>query len=263
MTDPLAISACIICKNAAAFIGVALDSLAWCDEIVVVDSGSTDATLEICRLHPSGKVRVISDAWRGYNPQRQFAAEQCRRDWVLLLDADEECSPELRREIESLGERELRDAAMFKLSRKNFLARRYVRCWSPDYQARFIHKGRTEWAPQSLPEIRRPKAGFALKKMRHALLHNRVTPARLEDFCDGARMQERAVSLADAMEKRGKRATLLQLLTRPWLAFIKYYIIKGGFLDGRLGLTVAYRAMVGVTLKYSVLYGRELAKRKK
>ncbi len=257
------ISACIICHNQAHRIARAIDSLAWCDEIVVVDSGSADATIDICQNHPSKKVRVISEPWRGYNPQRQFAAEHCRSDWVLMLDADEECSPELRHELQSLNESTLSGAAIFKMPRKNYFAKRYVRCLSPDFQTRFIHKNRTDWSPQPLPEIRTPKPGFTLKSLKKPLLHNRLDPFSPQDFCDGPRMQERAAELSAAMQQRGRHATLLQLLTRPGLTFLKYYILRGGFLDGRLGLTIAYRGTIGVILKYSLLYGHELPQKEK
>jgi glycosyltransferase involved in cell wall biosynthesis len=255
------VSACIIVRNQAKRIGLALDSLTWCHTIVVVDSGSTDGTIELCREHPGARgqgVRVISEPFRGYNPQRQFAAAHCPTDWVLLLDADEEVSHGLREEILGLKPEQLEKAAVFEMPRKNYMARRYVRCWSPDYQTRLIHQGRTQWAPQSAPEIRTPKYGFTLNRLKYPLLHNRLTPFSPKDFCDGPRMEEHAMILADAMQARGKRASLGQLLTRPGLTFLKYYILKGGFLDGRFGLTVALKSTIGATLKYSVLYGREV-----
>ncbi len=252
------ISACIICKNQAHRIGLALDSLAWCEEVVVVDSGSTDGTVELARGHSSGKVRVMEEEWRGYNPQREFAASQCVNEWVLMLDADEECSAELREEILGLSEEGMRGVAIFEMPRKNFVAKRYVRCWSPDFQTRLIHKERTEWAQQSAPEVREAKAGFIVRKLRGALLHNRLTEFVPTDFCDGRRMEEHANILADAMWARGKRAGFLDLITRPGLAFFKYYFLKGSFLDGRFGLVIAYKTTVGVLLKYSVLYGREV-----
>jgi glycosyltransferase involved in cell wall biosynthesis len=259
----LAVSACIICKNQAHRIMLALDSLVWCEEIVVVDSGSTDGTVELCRNHPSSKVRVIEKEWLGYNPQRQFAANQCKSDWVLMLDADEECTSELQAEIQSLPENALAKTAIFEMPRKNYIAKRYVRCWSPDHQTRLIHKARVDWSPQSAPEIRTPKTGSITQKLRSPLLHNRLTEFVPTDFCDGRRMEEHAAILADAMQAKGKRATLLNLLTRPALTFFKYYILKGSFLDGRFGLIIAYKSTIGVMLKYSVLYGRELTPRKK
>ncbi|MGN6366814.1 MAG: glycosyltransferase family 2 protein [Phycisphaerae bacterium] len=251
------VSACIICKNQAHRIGLALDSLAWCEEIVVVDSGSTDGTVELARGHSSGKVRVMEERWRGYNPQREFAASQCVNAWVLMLDADEEVSAELREEILGLREEEMEGVAIFEMPRKNFVAKRYVRCWSPDFQTRLIHRERTAWGKQSAPEIREAKAGFVVKKLRGVLLHNRLTEFVATDFCDGRRMEEHANILADAMWARGKRAGFWNLLFRPGITFLKYYVMKGSFLDGRFGLVIALKTTVGVILKYSVLYGRE------
>jgi glycosyltransferase involved in cell wall biosynthesis len=252
------ISACILCKNQAHLIRLCLDSVTWCDEIVVIDSGSTDPTPDLARNHPSNKVRVITQPWLGYNPQRQFAAAQCKNPWILMLDADEECAPALQKELESLPPSALDTAALFEMPRHNYLAQRYVRCWSPDYQTRFIHKDRVQWSPDSFPEVRTPIPGFTQKKLRHPLLHNRLTPFAPHDLCDGPRMEERATGLAATLAARGKRATLLQLLTRPALTFFKYYILRGSFLDGRFGLVIAYKTTVGVMLKYSVLYGHEL-----
>ncbi len=253
---PIPISACIICRNAGPRIITTLDSLAWCTDIVVVDSGSTDGTIELAQNHPS-QPRVIHNNWPGYNPQRQFAAGQCRNDWVLMLDADEECSVELKAEIARLDESALRDVAIFKIPRKNYVAMRYIRCWSPDYQTRLVHRQRLTWDPTSAPEIRRPMPGFRIVKLKTHLLHNRLTPFMPSDVNDCPRMAEHAEVLARAMMAKGKRATLLHLLTRPLASFFKHYILRGGFLDGRFGLVIAYKTAVGVVLKYSVLYGKQ------
>jgi glycosyltransferase involved in cell wall biosynthesis len=250
------VSACIICCNEAKNIGAALDSLVWCDDIVVVDSGSTDGTREVVLAHPS-KPRFISHPWSGYSAQRKFATEQCRHEWVLALDADEECSAELASCIEQLTPQEVRRTAQFRIPRKNYVGGRYVRCWSPDYQTRLLHKHRVQWEPQSAPEVRRPLAGFGTGRLAGPLLHNRLKPFEWRDFNDGPRMAEHAFVLARAMVQSGRRASWLELLLRPPITFIKYYIFRGGFLQGRFGLAICYKTAIGVILKYTVLYASE------
>ncbi len=250
------ISACVICKNESGKIGLCLDSLAWCDDIVVVDSGSTDATVEVAGGH-AAKPRVMQHTWAGYNQQRQFAVGQCRHEWVLALDADEECSVELAAEMETLSEARCQSIAMFEMPRKNFIARRWVRCWSPDYQARLLHRQRIEWDERSAPEIRRPKPGFSVQRLKAPLLHNRLTPYIEADINDGPRMAEHAAILARSLRLRGKHATFLKLILHPALTFLKYYLIRGGFLQGRFGLVICYKTTIGVMLKYSVLYAEE------
>jgi len=231
-----------------------LDSLAWCDDIVVVDSGSTDATVQIASAH-SAKPRVVHQDWLGYSRQRQFAVNLCRHPWVLALDADEECSPELTRELAALNESSVGNAAILRLPRKNFIAGRWVRCWSPDFQDRLIHRERTEWDSENIPEVRRPKSGFEVKNLNSSILHNRLAPFDPRDFNDGPIMAERARLLAQDLRQRGKRAGWMNLLVRPLSTFIKYFILRGGFLQGRFGLVVCYKTTIGVMLKYSVLYG--------
>jgi glycosyltransferase involved in cell wall biosynthesis len=253
---PISVSACIICRNAGTKIVTALDSLTWCADIVIVDSGSTDDTLTLARAH-SAIPRVLHHAWPGYNPQRQFAAEQCLHDWVLMLDADEECSPQLATQIATLDEAATRQVAIYRMPRRNYVAKRYVRCWSPDYQTRLIHRRRITWDPTSAPEIRRPLAGFSINKLAAPLLHNRLTPFSATDVNDGPRMAEHAEVLARAMMKKKSAASVTNLLFRPFAAFFKYYILRGAFLDGRFGLVIAYKSTIGVILKYSVLYGKQ------
>ena len=250
------ISVCIICKNEIGKIGVCLDSVDWCDDIVVVDSGSSDGTPAAASAH-AARPRIIVHPWLGYNQQRQFAVGQCRHPWVLALDADEECSPELAAEIQALSESQASAIALYEMPRKNFIAQRWVRCWSPDYQLRLIHQQRVDWDEKSAPEIRRPKPGFRVQKLQQPLLHNRLSPYISTDINDGPRMAEHAAILAETLRARGKHATLRDMLFRPVLTFLKYYIFRGGFLQGRFGLVICYKTTIGVMLKYSVLYADE------
>ncbi len=254
------VSACIICCNEEKRIAAVLHSLAWCGDIVIVDSGSTDSTLDIARNHATVP-RIVSHPWQGFNNQRKFAAEQCRHPWVLMLDADEECSPELAREIQAMTDDGV--TGMFLTPRDNYFGGKYMRCWSPDDQQRLIHRERIEWDAAALPEGRHVIAGFAQKRTRGALLHRRHDPLVLSDIANGRKLEMYAQNLSETMFKRGKRATLAALITRPLATFIKYYVIKGGFRDGRLGLVVALKSTVGVILKYSALYVREVNREEK
>ena len=253
---PISVSACIICLNEAHRIAAALDSLLWCDDIVVVDSGSTDDTRRIVESHRA-RPRFIHHPWAGYSAQRKFAVEQCRHDWVLALDADEECSPELAAEMARLTTERTATIAQYRMPRRNYIGGRYVRCWSPDDQVRLLHQHRVRWEPQSAPEVRHPLAGYRTARLKSPLLHNRLTPFDPRDFNDGPRMAEHAYILAQAMAASGRRATFMQLLLRPPITFLKYYILRGGILQGRFGLAVSYKTTIGVMLKYSVLYARE------
>lgn len=253
------ISATIICKNAGEKIITALNSIAWCDAIVVVDSGSTDNTLDLIRSHPAAaKIKLLAHPWPGFNLQRKFAAENCPTDWVLMIDADEECSPALAKELQSLAPSQLEKTAICKMPRDNYVAQRHVKCWGPDYQTRFIHKSRVDWDPRSLPEIRTPKPGFEIESLRSPLLHNRLTSYQVSDFNEGLRQAMYSEELAKHMQLRGKRASLINLLFRPWMTFLKYYLLRGAIWQGRFGLVIAYKTTIGVMLKYSVLYGMEL-----
>jgi len=248
------VSGCVICKNNADKIARTLDSLGWCDEIVVVDSGSTDGTVGVCEGHGSGKVRVIQSGWRGFNKQREYAASACRNAWVLMLDADEECGEELRGEILGLTEEARRGVGLFKMPRKNFVMKRHVRVWGPDFQTRLVHRERVEWDARSIPEIRKVKAGFRVGKLKGAILHNRLTELQATDFNDGVKQAMYAVELAEHMRLKGKRGGWVNLFFRPWMTFLKYYVLRGAFLEGRFGLAIAYKTTIMVMLKYSVLY---------
>lgn len=252
----ITVSACIICKNEARRIGAALASLAWCEDIVVIDSGSTDGTVELAQNHPT-KPRVLHHEWMGYGPQREFAVSQCRHEWVLMLDADEECDEHLSTEIRGLTEEQVAKVGIFRMPRRNHMAGRHIICWGPDYQARLIHRARVEWDCTRIPERRRCKAGYQTRQLRGCLLHDRHGEFKRVDLINGPQMAEYADELSEYLRTKGTRATWVNLAFRPLVAFVKYYVIKGAFLQGRFGLVIAYKSTVGVMLKYSALYAKE------
>jgi glycosyltransferase involved in cell wall biosynthesis len=219
----------------------------------VVDSGSTDGTPEIARRHTD---RVVHEPWRGYTEQKQFAAAACTHDWVLILDADEEVSDALGRELRALLDDPARldglDVA--DMPRQNFVLGRHVRAWDPDRQARLFHRRRAAWRADALHDTLDPSAPGRLGRLAGPLYHKRHSDAGFADYFSGRRMDERLMLVARAAFAQGKRATWADLLVRPPAAFVKFYVAKGGWRDGAFGLLMAQKAWVSVQLKYAALW---------
>ena len=138
------LSAVLITRNAASVLGACLDSLAFVDEIVVVDSSSTDRTVELAREKGA---RVVPKEWLGFGRQKQFAVEQASHDWVLCLDADERVSPELRQEILALAGQGFPEHAGWRMPRMSRYLGRWIRhgTWYPDLQLRLFDRRRGRW----------------------------------------------------------------------------------------------------------------------
>ena len=248
------ISAVICCANSADTIEAACRSVAWADELVVVDSGSVDGTDEIAKRFAT---RYALEPWRGYTAQKRFGASLCRNDWVFVLDGDEECSPQLAEEIGRLTEAELDRYDVLVMRRRNYLMGRYVRAYDPDWQNRLLHRGRSHWAEEVLHDRRLPSHPSRLVRLRGWLEHKRCSQRGFADFFDGRLADSRLMPVAEEMFRRGRRCGWLDLLLRPVLAFGKFYVLKRGFLDGQLGLLVAQRAAVAVHLRYAALWATQ------
>jgi glycosyltransferase involved in cell wall biosynthesis len=141
--DPM-VCAIVVCFNEERNIAACLDSLRWCDEIVVVDSFSTDRTVEIARQYTD---RVIQRAWEGYRKQKAFAHSQATREWVLLVDADERVTPELRSEIRQALTQDRGRYAGYLVPRLMFYLGRWWRRgeWFPDYDIRLFRRDAATW----------------------------------------------------------------------------------------------------------------------
>ncbi|MEM8781649.1 MAG: glycosyltransferase family 2 protein [Planctomycetota bacterium] len=244
-------SVVICCANAQATLPAALASTAWADEVVVVDSGSADATAQIAQ--EAGATYRL-EPWRGYTGQKKFGAELARHDWVFVLDGDEEISPALAAELKALTDADLNRLDVIYARRRNWVMGRAVRAWWPDWQNRGIHRRRVAWPEEALHESREPTDPSRVRRLAGHLEHKRAGPPDFADYFSGQRLDERLLMVARQMHARGRRVGFLGLWLRPKLAFLKFFLLKRGFLDGTFGLLIAQKAAVSVQLKYAALW---------
>lgn len=237
LTEPSPVpllSACVIAHNEADRIGDCLRSLAFCDDIVVVDSGSTDATREIAE---SLGARVLVRAFDGFRTQKDYAVRQARHDWVLCLDADERIGDELRTAIEAARGRGFADAAGYRFARMSWYFGRFLRHGTayPDRVLRLFDRRRGGWRGDR--EIHEAvSVDGPLATLRGDLLHY---PFRsLLQMLD--KKQGYAAMMAEHEHARGKRASLARLLLSPGWRFFRSYVLRLGFLDGMPGLLEAF-----------------------
>jgi glycosyltransferase involved in cell wall biosynthesis len=248
------ISVAICCANVADTLEAACQSVAWADELVVVDSGSTDATAQIAQRYAG---RYLVEPWRGYTGQKKFAAGLCRNPWVLVLDGDEEVAPALAREISALTDTRLAGLDLLSMRRRNWMMGRVVRSWGPDWQSRLIHTERVTWAAEALHDNRLPSHPARAGRLRGFLEHRRTARRGFREYFDGSFADARLALTASELYARGRRCRWWDLLLRPSGAFAKHYLLKGGFRDGLFGLMIAQKAATAVQLKYAALWARQ------
>ena len=249
MVNDSGLSACIITFNEADRIEACLNSVAFCDEIIVVDSHSTDRTRE---LAASLGARVIERDWPGYRSQKQFAVDAARHEWVLCLDADERVSAELRAEITALRSAGFAGAAGWSLPRISDYFGRFLRHGNayPDRLVRLFDRRRGGWTGYEIHENTR--VAGRVRRLRGRLEHY---PYRsLADHQN--RMQRYADLMAEALYARGKRCGLTRVLVNPQWRFVRGYLLRLGFLDGWRGLVFALIESNYVRRKYLGLYMR-------
>lgn len=245
------ISACIITLNEAQDIRAACESVAWTDEIIVVDSGSTDGTRKIAT---ECGARVIERPWPGFAAQKQFAAEQATNDWILSLDADERVSEELRASIGELKDRgpaELADG--YLMPRRAFYMGRWISGggWYPDRQLRLYRKSKGSWAGAHVHESVKMDDGARVEVLQGDLLHYTATDAAEHHRMIGERYAPLA---ARKMFEAGRRTSPWQIATIGPATFIRNFILKGGFRDGLAGFSIASFAAHHAFLKYMQLW---------
>jgi len=221
-------------------------------EIIVVDSGSTDRTLEIARAFGA---KIFSEPWKGFAAQKNSAMAKATCDWVLQLDADEAPEPELAAEISQVLDSSS-SLVGFWIPRKNFFLGRWIRHggFYPDPKLRLIRRGAGKFEEYGAhPTI---KVNGPTGRLRHALVHNayptlRGYIAHMNSYSSsGARI---------AVEKGHRQFSVINIVVRPWLTFIYNYFFRLGFLDGREGLLLHLYHSVYVSWKYAKAW--ELARK--
>lgn len=236
------LSGIVITKNEARNLEACLASMSFCDEIIVVDSGSTDGTQDIARRCGA---RLIEREWPGYGPQKEFARTQATGEWILSLDADERITPQLRTEIEAAIADPAADAyEMPRLS--TFLGREMRHSgWWPDHCLRLFRKAAGSFSTDLVHESAKTQASIA--RFQGHIEHHPI-----RDLTTLIRKIDQYSALGGRMTAAGnKPVSALTPLLRGGFAFFKTYVLKRGFLDGTEGLLNAAAHSQTVFWKYA------------
>ena len=242
------LSVTVITLNEAAHIGACLQSVAWADDVLVVDSGSIDGTPDLARARGA---RVIVRDWPGYAAQKNFAASEAAHDWILSLDADERVTPALANEIRGVLDAEP-GAAGYRIPRVTFHLGRWIRTtdWYPDPQLRLYDRRRARWKAKRVHES--VEADTAPGMLRAELQHYAY-----RDVSHHHQTMDRYTTLAaDEMFDSGRRAGVVDLAIHPWAAFLRNYLLRRGMLDGVPGFIISVMNAYYVFLKFAKLYAR-------
>lgn len=253
------VTAFVVCKNEERHIAQCLDSLSFCQEIIVIDSFSSDSTPEICKSYPN--VTFIQRPWPGYREQKEFAASIAKFKWVTFLDADEKMTAELRDEIlelfkpENLSQLESYDG--FYACRVMFFLGKWWRKggWYPDNVIRLFKTSKTSWLGVNPHEVvtvdgRVGKLKFEIEHFSYDDLPDQVK-----------KLSSHALTRAEADFRRGKSSAPIKMFFNPILRFFKFYFIKRGFLEGFPGLVVGVLDAYYTFLKYAYLWELNRAKK--
>ncbi|MFZ9594820.1 MAG: glycosyltransferase family 2 protein [Bdellovibrionia bacterium] len=250
------LSVTIITLNEEKNILRAIQSVSWAQEVLVVDSGSTDQTVALAQ---AAGARVVTHAWQGYGQQKNYAQSLTQHDWVLNLDADECVSPELKQEIQAeLSRLDPKNPQVvgFFIPRRTYYLGQWIRYggWYPNYLVRLAHKGYAQWSEPQVHEawqvqgptlrLKHPLDHYAFNSIRDQILTN-LTFSHLG---------------SQELQRRGKPASLLRLIFKPLGKFLETYVLKKGFFDGKAGLIISVNAAYSMFLKYAYLFEDDIRK---
>jgi (heptosyl)LPS beta-1,4-glucosyltransferase len=254
------ISAVLIVKNEAVYIERALQSLLWCDEIVVVDAFSDDATPEICQ-DPSrpwaGKMRFMKKEWLGFPAQRNFAMEHARSRWIFFLDGDEACSPELAEKIRSLLSSPEPARVQYKIRRQEFFLKKPIHhgIWNPSYHIRLFPKEGVRFVGAVHEGVESP---WKTEAIEEPLIH--VEDLRIERIL--VKLNHYTSIQAENDHARGLRTRPLRIFLSFPAMFYKNYIYYGAWKDGVEGFIISVLEGISRTIRHLKIWQIEQIKKR-
>jgi len=220
----------------------------WADEIIVVDSGSTDKTQEIAK---SFKAKFLVNTWQGYGQQKNFAQSQTSNPWVLNIDADEVLTDQIKNEIDqNLQNADREQVSGYSIARKSFYVGRWIKYggWYPSRVVRLAKKTSSKWTESPVHEELVVQG--TVKKLQSPLDHYTFHSIK-DQVLTNVRY---ATQGGEALSLRGKKANLFLLVFKPIGKFVETYFLKLGFLDGTRGFIISVNAAHSMFLKYASLY---------
>lgn len=245
------LSVVIITKNEEANIRRCLESVKWADEIILIDSDSTDRTVEIANEY---KAKVLSIKWSGFGLAKQFGVDQATKKWILSIDADEVLTPELAEEIKKVVSSDNQNNGYYMPRKTNFMGRWIKHCgWYPDLLLRLFlkSKGRFDGATVHERVVLEGQSGV----LKSDLLH--YSNPSLEHYLKKYNLY--TTLGAQKAAKEGRRISLKDIVLRPAAAFFKHYLSRSGFRDGVEGFVLSVLSSTAVMVKYAKL--RELQRK--
>ncbi|WMC10340.1 glycosyltransferase family 2 protein [Oceanimonas pelagia] len=245
------LAAVLIVKNEADTLAECLATLDWVDEIVVMDSGSTDATQAVAEA--AGARFFVNDPWPGFGPQRRLAQSKVQSDWVLWVDADERVTPELRQSIEAVLASPVTNT-VYSIPRLSWVFGRFIRhCgWYPDRVLRLYPRTLTGYNDALVHEKVEIGPGIKTAPLKGDLLH--YTYRDLQHYL--VKSAGYAAAWAEQRQRRGKKGSLSQGLLHGIGCFVKMYVLRAGFLDGKQGLLLSLLSAHSTFVKYADLWIR-------
>lgn len=248
------LSVTLITYNEEQNLARALESVTFADEVVIVDSFSTDKTKSIAKKY--GAI-VVDSEFLGYGQQKNLAESYATGDWILSLDADEEVSPELKNSIQNIISKEDNQTFdVYELNRRTSYCGQWIYHggWYPDILARLYKKGKARWTEPQVHELLIPTRHNSIGKLKGHLNHYSF-PTIASQVATNIKYAKLG---AKALVQEKKSISLLRVLIKPIGKFFECYLLKGGLLDGRAGLFIAINAAYSIFLKYLFAYKGEL-----